>query len=116
MDWRAYAAVHTLTDRQAKLAQKVRKREARVSNLQREVDKIRVRALRLGADMQVATAHAHCPSPALRWHFWLFTALLPNQRRREGPCTLCAGACMHTPGVSARCPSVCGSALRHFAL
>ena len=43
VDWRAYAESHTLTDKQAKLAQKLRKREARIQNLQREADKIRVR-------------------------------------------------------------------------
>jgi hypothetical protein len=45
VDWRAYAAAQSLTDKQAKLAQKVRKREARIGNLQREVDKIRVGAM-----------------------------------------------------------------------
>ena len=45
VDWRAYAESHALTDKQAKLAQKLRRREARMQNLQREADKIRVRRL-----------------------------------------------------------------------
>ncbi len=43
VDWRAYAESHALTDKQAKLAAKLRKREARIANLTREADKIRVR-------------------------------------------------------------------------
>ena len=43
MDWRAYSQTHSLSDKQAKLAEKVRKRENRIAALQREVDKIRVR-------------------------------------------------------------------------
>ena len=34
VDWRAYAATRGLTDKQQKLADKIRKREARVQNLQ----------------------------------------------------------------------------------
>ena len=45
VDWRAYSQTHSLSDKQAKLAEKVRKRENRIAALQREVDKIRVRAL-----------------------------------------------------------------------
>ena len=43
VDWRAYAQTHTLTDRQRKLADNIKKRENRIAALQREVDKIRVR-------------------------------------------------------------------------
>ena len=43
VDWRAYSQTHSLSDKQAKLAEKVRKRENRIAALQREVDKIRVR-------------------------------------------------------------------------
>lgn len=43
VDWRAYVQSHSLTDKQQKLADKIRKREARSTNLQRELDKIRVR-------------------------------------------------------------------------
>ena len=43
VDWRAYAQTHTLTDRQSKLADKIKKRENRIAALQKEVDKIRVR-------------------------------------------------------------------------
>ena len=45
VDWRAYSQTHSLSDKQAKLAEKVRKRENRIAALQREVDKIRVRTL-----------------------------------------------------------------------
>lgn len=45
VDWRAYSQTHTLTDKQKKLAEKVRKRENRISALQKEVDKIRVRSM-----------------------------------------------------------------------
>ena len=41
VDWRAYAATRGLTDKQSKLAEKIRKRELRVQNLQRESEKIR---------------------------------------------------------------------------
>ena len=43
VDWRAYVQSHSLTDKQQKLADKICKREARITNLQRELDKIRVR-------------------------------------------------------------------------
>ena len=43
VDWRAYSQTHTLTDKQQKLAEKIRKRENRVGALQKEVEKIRVR-------------------------------------------------------------------------
>ncbi len=43
VDWRAYAQTHTLTNRQRKLAEKIKKRENRITALQKEVDKIRVR-------------------------------------------------------------------------
>ena len=42
VDWRAYSQTHTLTDKQQKLAEKIRKRENRIGALQKEVDKIRV--------------------------------------------------------------------------
>ncbi len=42
VDWRAYAATKGLTEKQQKLVDKIRKREARVQNLQREIDKIKV--------------------------------------------------------------------------
>lgn len=48
VDWRAYAQTHTLTDRQRKLADNIKKRENRIAALQREVDKIRVRTSMLG--------------------------------------------------------------------
>ena len=43
VDWRAYSQTHTLSDKQQKLAEKIRKRENRIAALQKEVDKIRVR-------------------------------------------------------------------------
>ena len=43
VDWRAYSQTHTLSDKQQKLAEKIRKRENRIVALQKEVDKIRVR-------------------------------------------------------------------------
>ncbi len=45
MDWRAYSQTRTLSDKQQKLAEKIRKRENRIGALQKEVDKIRVGAL-----------------------------------------------------------------------
>lgn len=42
VDWRAYAATKGLSEKQGKLAEKLRKREARVTHLQREIDKIKV--------------------------------------------------------------------------
>jgi len=45
VDWRAYSQTRTLSDKQQKLADKVRKRENRIAALQKEVDKIRVSAL-----------------------------------------------------------------------
>ena len=41
LDWRSYAATRGLSDKQQKLADRVRKREAKVQSLQREVDKIK---------------------------------------------------------------------------
>jgi len=40
-DWRAYAATHGLTDKQQKLATKIRKRELRMTNLQTEMEHIK---------------------------------------------------------------------------
>jgi len=42
-DWRAYAATHGLTDKQQKLATKIRKRELRMTNLQTEMERIKAR-------------------------------------------------------------------------
>ena len=39
---------HSLTEKQQKIADKIRKREARITNLQRELDKIKARALLVG--------------------------------------------------------------------
>ncbi|GAB4814362.1 hypothetical protein N2152v2_001408 [Parachlorella kessleri] len=41
VDWRAYAATKGLTEKQQKVADKIRKREARIQSLQREIDKIK---------------------------------------------------------------------------
>lgn len=41
-DWRAYADTHGLSDKQQKLADKVRRLQNRVANLIRECDRIRV--------------------------------------------------------------------------
>lgn len=57
IDWRAYAATKGLTDKQQKIADKIRKREARVQHLQREIDKIKAR-LRCGR------CRAECPTSA----------------------------------------------------
>lgn len=43
LDWRSYAATRGLSDKQQKLADRVRKREAKVQSLQREVDKIKAK-------------------------------------------------------------------------
>ena len=45
MEWRAYSQTRTLSDKQQKLADKIRKRDNRIGALQKEVDKIRVGAL-----------------------------------------------------------------------
>ena len=42
MDWRAYQETHGLTEKQQKLATKVRKRELRIANLQTEMERIKV--------------------------------------------------------------------------
>ncbi len=42
IDWRAYAATKGLSEKQQKVADKIRKREARVQHLQREIEKIKV--------------------------------------------------------------------------
>lgn len=47
VDWRAYQATKGLSEKQQKVADKVRKREARVTHLQREIEKIKVCAGRL---------------------------------------------------------------------
>jgi hypothetical protein len=47
VDWRAYAATRGLTDRQQKLADRVRKLEARVGNLSREAERIRAKQTRM---------------------------------------------------------------------
>ena len=44
VDWWAYAATKGLSDKQQKLADKIRKREVRVQNLQREIERIRAKA------------------------------------------------------------------------
>ena len=49
VDWRAYAATKGLTEKQQKVADKIRKREARIQSLQREIDKIKVRCCVQGA-------------------------------------------------------------------
>ncbi|KAK9833306.1 hypothetical protein WJX81_005069 [Elliptochloris bilobata] len=43
VDWRAYSDTHGLTDKQQKLATKVRKRELRISNLQTEMERIKAK-------------------------------------------------------------------------
>lgn len=42
VDWRAYQETHGLTEKQQKLATKVRKRELRIANLQTEMERIKV--------------------------------------------------------------------------
>lgn len=43
IDWRAYASTRGLTDKQQKLTEKIRKREARMQHLQNEIDRIMVK-------------------------------------------------------------------------
>ena len=43
VDWRAYAAAKGLTEKQQKLADKIRKRENQIQRLQREIERIKVR-------------------------------------------------------------------------
>lgn len=47
VDWRVYMRDHSLTDKQQKLAQKVQKRQNRITALQSELDKIQVSQSRL---------------------------------------------------------------------
>ncbi len=42
VDWRMYSQTHTLTDKQQKIATKLRRLENRVMNLSRELERIRV--------------------------------------------------------------------------
>ena len=42
VDWRAYMTTHSLTEKQQKLADKIRRLENRIRNLTTESDKIRV--------------------------------------------------------------------------
>lgn len=42
VDWRSYSQTHTLTDKQQKIATKLRRLENRVMNLSRELERIRV--------------------------------------------------------------------------
>ncbi len=75
VDWRAYAATKGLTEKQQKLADKIRKREARIQNLQREIDKIKV------GFYSAATAAA-----TLRMLPW--ARMLPCPARRRCSCCL----------------------------
>lgn len=43
IDWRAHAATKGLTEKQQKIADKIRKRELRIQNLQKECDRIRTK-------------------------------------------------------------------------
>ena len=70
VDWRAYAQTHTLTDRQRKLADKIKKRENRIAALQKEVDKIRVRTTMRCLEHQ-ALCHA-AAAPALCFRQMIF--------------------------------------------
>jgi hypothetical protein len=73
VDWRAYAQTHTLTDRQRKLADNIKKRENRIAALQREVDKIRVRTTMLAPALDISAL----------------------------PCCSCAGSMLQTDDFSA---------------
>ena len=42
VDWRAYSSTHSLTEKQQKLADKIRRLENRIRNLTTESEKIRV--------------------------------------------------------------------------
>ena len=61
MDWRAYQDTHGLTEKQQKLATKVRKRELRISNLQTEMERIKVLAPAVPG-----CPCANVPTPALQ--------------------------------------------------
>lgn len=67
VDWRAYSQTHTLTDKQQKLAEKIRKRENRIGALQKEVDKIRV-GIRLGMKAVTVDSLPSPPSGTLNSH------------------------------------------------
>lgn len=42
VDWRLYSQSHSLTDKQQKLADKIRRQELKIHNLQTETDRIKV--------------------------------------------------------------------------
>ena len=42
VDWRLYSQSHQLTDKQEKLADKIRRQELKIHNLRTETDRIRV--------------------------------------------------------------------------
>lgn len=42
VDWRLYSQSHQLTDKQQKLADKIRRQEQKIHNLQTETDRIKV--------------------------------------------------------------------------
>ena len=61
-----YAETHGLTDKQQKLATKVRRREARITNLQTEMERIKVRQPGPGL-----VTLLHPKSKSLAWkYFW----------------------------------------------
>ena len=47
VDWRLYSQSHTLTDKQQKLADKIRRQELKIHNLRTETDRIRVSDFRV---------------------------------------------------------------------
>ena len=45
VDWRLYTQTHSLTDKQQKLADKIRRQEQKIHNLNTETDRIKVKAI-----------------------------------------------------------------------
>lgn len=90
VDWRAYSATKGLTEKQQKLADKIRKRELRVQHLQSEVEKIKVPCST--PQQYPAAVPDSTPPRALRLKCELgnavHPALLPNVSVRASRCTL----------------------------
>ena len=52
VDWRLYSQTHSLTDKQQKLADKIRRQELKIHNLRTETDRIRVSATAAACKIQ----------------------------------------------------------------
>ena len=62
VDWRLYSQAHSLTDKQQKLADKIRRQELKIHNLRTETDRIRVGATAATCTCQLNHAFESIPS------------------------------------------------------